>query len=128
MITFSVLNGQKADDVTSRYKAVATGAVLTSGVVADEVDAAAAESTVSSFEVIADGVSCAVAMPGDASSARGARARLSNHIGQGETGRAGIVGEAPDDPTPQSTMPTMAKLTAVSGQTAKLSQGDASQH
>ncbi|MEE6179830.1 hypothetical protein SKC42_26150, partial [Mycobacterium sp. 050134] len=31
-------------------------------------------------------------------------------------------------PTPQSTMPTMAKLTAVSGQTAKLSQGDASQH
>jgi uncharacterized protein YukE len=123
---FSVENAKKADALTTQYTELAAAAVLSGTPLTPTEVPAAVESTVSSFEAISSSMSGMAAMPDVATLAslapEGAspqqRALLSALMGEDET---------PGDGTPAFTMPTLAQVTAMSGQAAKLS-GYVGQH
>ncbi len=136
LLNYSITNGQKADALATRYTALAAGAVQ-QGSLAQATVATAEQSTVSSFDAISanmSGMSALSGMPavasltGAASGSEDQRAPLSAEMSASETPADGTpdAPETPDMTTP-STMPTLAQVSAMSGQTSKLS-GQLSQH
>lgn len=62
LLTFSILNGQKAQNLTTQYQELATAAKPRSGASVQTAVAAAVESTISSFETISSSTSDTPAM------------------------------------------------------------------
>jgi EspA/EspE family len=128
---YSVTNGQKADALANQYTELAAGTVQT-GSAAEAKVATSEETAVSSFDAISNsmsGMSALAASPAPAAPAAAAngsendRAPLSAQMSAAEA-PAGNTTETPDQKapsTPAVTMPTVAQLSAMSGQAAKLS-------
>ncbi|WP_244193476.1 EspA/EspE family type VII secretion system effector [Mycobacterium nebraskense] len=142
LCTYSFENAKKADALTSQYTQAASGAVQT-GSLAQAKVASTGESSVSSFEAVSasmSGMPAVTAAPVPAVAApvkprNGAddeRAPASTQMSAADTG-VGATADAPTTPdqttpsTPAAAMPTLAQVSAMSGQTSKLS-GQLSQH
>lgn len=132
---FSVENGKKADALANQYSELAAGTVQT-GSDAKAKKLTSEETTVSSFAAISDsmsGMSAVSAAPpvaastGAANGSEDERAPLAAQMGASESPAYGASQisdtTTPDAPTPSAptTMPTVAQLSAMSGQAAKVS-------
>lgn len=132
---FSVENGKKADALANQYSELAAGTVQT-GSDAKAKKLTSEETTVSSFAAISDsmsGMSAVSAAPpvaastGAANGSEDERAPLAAQMGASESPAYGASQisdtTTPDATTPSAptTMPTVAQLSAMSGQAAKVS-------
>lgn len=133
---FSVTNGKKAELLASQYTELAAGTVQT-GLDAKAKVTRSEETTVSSFDAISNSMSGISALsatsnltsaPGAANGSEDERAPLAAQMSASEfTGDD--AGQAQDKttpdkttaPTPATTMPTLAQVSAMSGQAAKVS-------
>ncbi|MBI2696623.1 EspA/EspE family type VII secretion system effector [Mycobacterium nebraskense] len=142
LCTYSFENAKKADALASQYTQAAAGTVQT-GSLAQAKVASTGESSVSSFGAVSasmSGMPAVTAAPVPAVAAPvkprdGAddeRAPASTQMSAADAG-VGAIADAPTTPdqttpsTPAAAMPTVAQLSAMSGQTSKLS-GQLSQH
>ncbi|ORW30721.1 hypothetical protein AWC17_00835 [Mycobacterium nebraskense] len=135
LLNYSITNGQKADALAAQYTQLAAGAVQT-GSLAQAKVATTGESSVSSFEAVSASMSgpavTAAPVPAVAAPVKprnGAddeRAPVSAQMSAADTA-AGATADAPTTPdqstpsTPAAAMPTVAQLSAMSGQASKLS-------
>ena len=131
LLTFSIINAEKADDLTTKYTEVAAGAIPTGALAQTEVPAAG-QSTVSSVEAICSsmsGPSAMADMPRLASESTFAEQRAplsaaspSALMDDGETPRDDTPGETPEETTPATPAFTMPRLTQLMQMSAQASQ------
>ncbi|GLE52668.1 EspA/EspE family type VII secretion system effector [Mycobacterium montefiorense] len=123
---WSVEHGKKANALADEYEQAAA-ATVQRGALAQAKVATTAQSTVSSFTAISDGMSGMAATPSSspsaASSSRGKSTALSAQASASQTPGDGVpeVADKTNPPAPATPMPTLAQLSAMSGQAPQLS-------